>query len=106
RLVVAGCDAVGGQDLVGQGHQRETQLVDLVAGRKLLSGARERRPAQIGETLGERGRYAQRGAVGVRVRTQRLLPRLLDANGSQVELAIHLESLVVVGEAEVGHAAA
>ena len=110
-VVVAGRDAVGGQHPVRQRHQREAQLVDLLAGRQLLRRARERRAARrrvrrCASAVGTRS--------GVAVRRRRRRPSTAAAAActspmrtlAEVELAVDLERLVVVGEAEVGHAPA
>ena len=107
-VVVARGDPIGGQHAVGERHQREVQVGDLVGGGQRLRGAREGRAA-AGHALDERRGRARRAAlavplvVGPNARLAGL--RFAEAHAGRVELAVDLQRLVVVGEAEVGHAA-
>ena len=91
--------------------QREAQLVDLVAGAP-ASARRARTANRSVSRSRSRQRRRDRAARAV-ARSRQPSPRatwragrcLADAHAGGIELAVDLQRLVVVGEAEIGHAA-
>ena len=109
RVVVARRDAVRGQHAVGQRHQREAQLLDLVARRASFCAARANGDPstsvrRCASAVGTRSAAPFAAPASTVERRRGRLP-VADAHAGEVELAVDLERLVVVGEAEVGHAA-